>query len=105
MKRLVWVLLLAGTLSGCVAAEAPPPPAPPPPLASAPARHPPTDACGAGAMQYLIGRKIEELPQSTGRHIQRVIGQSGIYEDVYDPERTTIVYDESNGRITRVRCG
>ncbi len=101
MRRLMAVLALTSALGGCVyydRSPPPPPPAPPEP------RHPPIDACGAGALQYLVGRSVSELP-TYGRHEQRVIGQAAYYEDHYNPERLTVIYDENTGRVTRVRCG
>ncbi len=102
MRRLMAVLALAGALGGC-GYYYPTPPAPPPPAPPEP-RHPPIDACGAGALQYLVGRPVAELPPYR-RHEQRVMGQSSSYEDRYDPERLTVIFDEATGRITRVRCG
>lgn len=104
MRRLIAMLALAGALCGCEtyypgASPSPPPPAPPTP------RRPPIDTCGAGALQYLVGRPVSDIPQSYGRHPQRVIGAGGTYEDRFDPERLTIVYNEADGRIIRVRCG
>jgi Peptidase inhibitor I78 family len=102
MRRLVAVLALAGSLGGCAyyypTSPAPPPPAPPEP------RHPPVDACGAGALQYLVGRPVSELPPY-GRREQRVLAQGADYEERFVPERLTVIYDGASGRITRVRCG
>lgn len=110
MKRLATALALSGALLGALGgctgyyvderAPSPPPPAPPEP------RHPPTDACGAGSIQYLVGRPLSELPQIySSRHAQRVVGQRSYYEDRFDPARLTVIYDEDTGRISRVRCG
>ena len=63
------------------------------------------DACGAASLQYLTGRPVSDIPQTFGRHEQRVIGQNAYYEDHFNPERLTIIFDEQTGRITRVRCG
>ncbi|MDP9103762.1 MAG: hypothetical protein M3N05_07145 [Pseudomonadota bacterium] len=102
-RRLLAVLALASALSGCApyyygVSPSPPPPAPPTP------RRPPIDACGAGSLQYLMGRPVSEIPPY-GRRERRVIGQSSYAEGHYDPDRLTIIFDENNGRITRVRCG
>jgi hypothetical protein len=102
-RRLLAVMALASALGGCETyyggeSPSPPPPAPPVP------RHPPIDACGAGALQYLVGRPVSEIP-SYGRREQRVIGQASYYEERYRAERLTVIYDEQSGRITRVRCG
>jgi len=110
MKRLIAVLALAGALAGSLSgcehetygslAPSPPPPMSPPP------RHEPIDACGAGSLQYLVGRPVSEAPQSyNSRHSRRLISQSSYYEDRFDPERLTIVYDDRSNLVTRVRCG
>jgi hypothetical protein len=101
MRRLMAVLALTGAVGGC--SYYPTPPSPPPPAPPEP-RHPPIDACGAGALQYMVGRPIEDL-SPYGRHEQRVIGQQSYFEDWYNPERLTVIFDEATGRITRVRCG
>ena len=104
MKTRLAVLALmigAGTvLSGCEYYGPPPPP----PMADAP-RRPPVDACGASAMQYLVGHSIADVPQNYGRRPQRVIANGAIISDLFDPHRLTILYDERDGRVTRVRCG
>ncbi len=108
MRRLIATLALTGALGtglgGCEynyyeRGPSPPPPAPPLP------RRPPVDACGASSLQYLIGRSVEAIPQGYGRREPRVVGRRSYYEDRFDPDRLTIVYDEDSGRITRVRCG
>ena len=110
MRRLMAALALtgalAGSLGGCESryydgrSPSPPPPAPPLP------RRPPVDACGAASLDYLVGRPVSEVPQNyNSRRSQRVIGKRSYYEDRYDAERLTILYDEDTGRITRVRCG
>jgi hypothetical protein len=94
------VIGAASALSGCEYYGPPPPP----PMADAP-RRPPVDACGAGAMQYLVGRSISDIPQTYGRRSQRVVANGSIISDLFDPQRLSIFYDEQGGRITRVRCG
>lgn len=98
----VLALLMAasGLASGCESYGPPPPP----PMADAP-RRPPVDACGAAAMQYLVGRSVSEIPQDYGRRPQRVVANGSIISDLFDPHRLSIFYDERDGRITRVRCG
>ena len=103
MRRLIAMLALVGALGGCEtyypgASPSPPPPAPPTP------RRPPVDSCGAGSLQYLVGRPVNDVPEY-GRRAQRVIGAGSYTEDRFDPERLTIVYNEADGRIIRVRCG
>ena len=104
MKRLVAMLALAGALAGCAEGYYPaPPPAPPSPSPSP--RRPPIDACGAAGMQYLVGRPVDELPGGYARAYRRVVGQRSFVEDRYVAERLTVIFDEDNGRINRVRCG
>ena len=104
-------LILAGS---CAAPRpAPPPPAqpagpapldvaPPPPLAVAP---PPKDACGAGALQYLIGKPRTEIPVPLQPGLRRVACTTCPVTQDYVPYRQTILYDTQTGLITAVRCG
>ena len=103
MKRLMAVLVLALGLGGCVYPEYPTPPSPPPPAPPIP-RRPPADACGAGSVQYLLGRPVSDLGASGYRN-QRVLPQGAEYQDIYVPDRLTVLFDPQTGRITRVRCG
>ena len=100
LAALALVMGAASILSGCEYDRG----APPPPLADAP-RRPPVDACGASSMQYLVGRSVADIPQTYGRRRQRIVSNGSIISDLFDPERLTIFYDETGGRITRVRCG
>jgi hypothetical protein len=101
MKRLIAVLTLASAVGGCYGY--PPPPSPPPPAPPVP-RHPPADACGAGALQYLTGRPVADLPPTVYRQ-QRVLPVGAYYDEPYVADRLTVLYDPRDGRITRVRCG
>ncbi len=103
MKTFLAIVALSFGLSACeyyrAEPPAPPPPAPPPP------RHAPVDACGASNLQYLLGRSTSDIPQNYGRNRQRVVSSGSYITDQFDPERLTIMYDEHDGRISRVRCG
>jgi hypothetical protein len=105
------MLILAGA---CTAPHAPPPLpakpagpaplaiAPPPPLSVAP---PPKDACGAVALQYLIGKPRTEIPVPLQPGMRRVACTSCPVTQDFVPYRQTILYDAGTGLITSVKCG
>ena len=122
----------AAALIGLVAAAscAPQaPPAPPParqglPIQPAPARYdtptpyvtprpssqpaPPAtapDACGAAAHMYLVGKNRSEIPVPVDPASRRVYCTTCPVTRDLNPRRLNIVYDQSSGTVTAVKCG
>lgn len=85
--------ILALVLSAC----APLPPDQPPPL-------PPADACGASALQGLVGQPEGVLAAMTFPGPMRVIRPGMAVTMDHSPERLNIDLD-AGGTITRVHCG
>ena len=83
------------------AAASPPPPAPP----AAPSPEPTADACGAKAMQYLVGRARSEAPVPVKPDLQRVACTTCAITMDYNPNRLNIFFDAATGVIKEVRCG
>lgn len=92
-------------------------PAPPPPAPAAPAPPAPTvltpprmpapakDACGAAAMQSLVGRPRTEIPVPVYPGRRRVVCSTCVMTQDYIASRLTIIYDSSSGLVKSVRCG
>jgi hypothetical protein len=74
---------------------------PPPP----PRPAPPKDACGAGPLQYLIGRPRTEIPVPVDPGRRRVVCSTCMITQDYIASRLTIVYDSGTGLVKSVRCG
>lgn len=89
------------------AAPVAPPPAPPPPesKAVAAAPSPPKDACGADALQYLVGKPRTDIPIPVNPNRRRVVCSTCMVTQDYRPDRQTITYDSSTGLVTSVKCG
>ena len=85
------------------------------PVASPPMRTPapapqavarqPRDACGADALQHLVGKSRSEIPVPVNPAQRRVACTTCPITDDYSPWRLNIFYDAGTGRITEVRCG
>jgi hypothetical protein len=86
-------------------ADAAPPPASPEPPAPAPTSSPPKDACGAAAVQNLVGRPRTDIPVPTDPDRQRVACTTCPVTEDYRPERLNFFFDAGTGRIREIRCG
>ncbi len=118
--------LTVALVSACATPEpkpAPPPPTPPKPAPSspmptaptlppaaapAPQAPPPTpsaDACGAGALQYLVGKPHTEIPPPVYPSRRRVVCSTCVMTQDYEPSRLTILFSAATGLVTSVKCG
>ena len=78
----------------------------PPPTPSAPApAPPPRDACGALALQYLVGKPRSEIPVPVNPGVRRVVCSTCMVTQDYVAGRQTITYDEKTDLVLSVRCG
>lgn len=93
MKLLLLPVLAGVSLAACAAGTPPPVPA-----------EPPSDACGAAALQYLVGRPQSALAAMTFPQTTRLIGPDMAVTMDYSAERLNIRYDR-RGIITAVECG
>ena len=107
MKHLILMGLLA--LAACSTtpppakqAEANPPTSSPP---APPAPEPTADACGAAAMQHLVGRLRSEIPPPAKPELQRVACTTCAITMDFNPNRLNFFFDEATGVIKQVRCG
>jgi hypothetical protein len=75
----------------------PPPGAPPPP--------PMNTQCGAGTLQWLVGRDRSEVPPAPPSRDRRVYARGDALTMDYSPMRLNIEYDRASGRVLRVYCG
>lgn len=78
-----------------------PPPAnvsAPPPQASA------HDTCGADKLQYLVGKSRLQIPVAVDISKRRVACTTCVLSDLDDPSRVTILFDETSGLVTSVKC-
>lgn len=111
----VWAVAALIALGACAepAKQAPPqaggvaPSAPaPPPVVSAPAFRPkPADTCGAGALQYLVGKPHTDIPVPVNPSMRRVVCSTCMTTQDYVAGRQTIAYNTQTGLVTSVRCG
>jgi hypothetical protein len=65
----------------------------------------PSDSCGAGPLQYLVGRPRTDIPVPVNPSKRRVVCSTCAMTMDYIPDRQTITYDTQTGRVTSVRCG
>ncbi len=108
------VTLALVLLAGCAPSEPPRPTAPaprpvpaapPPPAPVAVAPNPPRDQCGAGEMQYLIGKPRSEIPIPAEPSRRRVTCTTCPVTMDYSPARLNILFDAETGIIREVKCG
>ena len=101
---------LAAGLAACTEPAPPPPPPPiateaPPPVVTPPLPSPPKDSCGAGPLQYLVGRPRTDIPVPVNPGLRRVVCSSCVVTQDFNPGRQTIVYDNQTGLVRSVSCG
>jgi hypothetical protein len=82
-----------------------PPPAPTPSPAPAPAPAASPDACGAAALQTLVGRPRTEIPVPVDPDRQRVACTTCPVTQDYRPDRLNFFFDAGTGLIREIRCG
>lgn len=63
------------------------------------------DTCGAGALQYLVGKSRTEIPVPTDPARRRVVCTTCPMTQDFRPDRQTITYVQSTGKVAGVRCG
>lgn len=118
-RGVLFTLFFLG-LSSCTTAPEPVAPAPHP-APQSPVRQPPVskpaspaapvykpmadDQCGAGALQYLIGKPRTEIPVPLDPGRRRVVCSSCIVTQEYRADRQTIVFSSETGIIESVKCG
>jgi hypothetical protein len=78
---------------------------PPPANVSAPTATPSVhDTCGADQLQYLVGKSRLQIPVAVDMSKRRVACTTCVLSQVDDPSRTTILFDETSGLVTSVKC-
>lgn len=73
-----------------------------PPAAPTAATAPNT--CGADKLQYLVGKTRQQIPVAVDMSKWRVVCTTCIMSHLDDPQRTTILFDETTGLVTAVKC-
>jgi hypothetical protein len=63
------------------------------------------DTCGAGKLQYLIGKPKTEIPVAVDIANRRVVCSTCMATADVRPERLDILFDSVTGKVTTVRCG
>ena len=71
---------------------------------SPPAAVAPEDACGASALQDLLGQPVAGQDFGTRAAAQRVMADGSAMTMDYRADRLNVTYDTGN-RITRIWCG
>jgi hypothetical protein len=61
--------------------------------------------CGAGTLQWLVGRDRSEVPPAPPSRDRRVYARGDALTMDYSPMRLNIEYDRASGRVLRVYCG
>ena len=94
-------LTAAALLSACapIAGMEPVQPGPPSGSPAGP------DQCGAGGLQYLVGRSHADVPPAQPGRTRRVYSTNDAVTMDYSPQRLNIVYDVRTHVIVRVFCG
>ncbi len=62
------------------------------------------DTCGAGKLQYLVGKSRRQIPVAVDMSKRRVACTTCVLSHVDDPSRVTILFDETSGLVTEVKC-
>jgi hypothetical protein len=72
--------------------------------ATVPAALPPEDACGAAALQTLVGQPVADQDFSGIGTAQRIMTDGSPMTMDYRADRLNVTHD-AQGRITRIWCG
>lgn len=110
------ILVLAGAALLASCASDKPNVTPPPPYAvhelppqQTPVQRAPEpinrDQCGAGELQWLVGRPRTEIPVPVDVSNRRVACTSCPVTEEYMPRRLNIFFDADSGLVETVRCG
>ncbi len=110
MSVLRWIQVGAAALmvTSCAAPSVAPPTgtAPLPPRAESSVQTPADpDACGAQAVQRLVGRLRTEIPVPVLPNLQRVTCTTCAVTMDFNPRRLNFLYDASTGIVREVKCG
>jgi hypothetical protein len=117
MRRILAVAALTLGLGACVSDMSQQPPAvpvaaaplPTPPLgfemAPAETTATPGDVCGAGKLQWLVGKPKAEIPVPVDPGLRRVTCTSCPMTMDFNPRRLNILFDEPSGIVKEVKCG
>lgn len=63
------------------------------------------DICGAASLQYLIGKPKAEAPVPIDPSRRRVYCSTCMITMDYRADRLDIVFDQTSGLVTAVKCG
>lgn len=63
------------------------------------------DTCGAGALQYLVGKTRTEIPVPTDPDRRRVVCTTCPMTQDVRPDRQTVRYDAATNKVVGVTCG
>jgi hypothetical protein len=74
---------------------------PPANISAPPSAH---DTCGADKLQYLIGKSRLQIPVAVDISKRRVACTTCVLSHLDDPSRITILFDETTGLVTSVKC-
>ena len=100
---------LALIAASCAPTVPPAVPQTPPPVQAPaqPAPEPETapDACGAGPLQYLVGRPRSQIPVPVDPSKRRVTCSTCPVTLDYREDRLNIIFDADTGTVLEVKCG
>lgn len=71
----------------------------------APPVNPTADTCGAGDMQWLVGKPKTDIPVPVDVVSRRVTCTTCPVTEDYSPQRLNIFFNEQSGIVEQVRCG
>jgi len=60
--------------------------------------------CGADKLQYLVGKSRLQIPVPVDMSKRRVACTTCVMSHLDDPSRVTILFDETSGLVTTVKC-
>lgn len=64
-----------------------------------------TDQCGAGDLQWLVGRDRSEIPVPVNPYGRRVTCTTCAVTEDFSPTRLNIFFDQDSNKVQTVRCG
>lgn len=66
---------------------------------------PADDSCGAGGLQWLVGRSKDEIPATLPARSVRIVADNQPVTLDYSPDRLNVIWDHQTMRVKEVRCG